>query len=85
VPRSWTHLLATALDRDLDPARPLPADWVAHAAGLTRHPLPVSMTDGQDPSYRPWGDVAERVDTAILETRRAVFPMHGLDPDDPRD
>lgn len=85
VPRSWTHLLATALDRDVDPARPLPADWVAHAAGLTREALPTSMTDGKDPSFVPWGDVAERVDTAILETRRAVFPLHGLDPDDPRD
>jgi acetoin utilization protein AcuC len=85
VPRSWTHLLATVLDRDVDPARPLPADWVAHAAGLTREALPTSMTDGKDPSFVPWGDVAERVDTAILETRRAVFPLHGLDPDDPRD
>ena len=27
----------------------------------------------------------ERIDTAIRETRRAVFPLHGLDPDDPRD
>ncbi|MHA6784165.1 acetoin utilization protein AcuC [Pseudonocardia saturnea] len=85
VPRSWSHLLATALDRDIDPARPLPADWIAHAAGLTRHPLPTSMTDGQDPAFEPWGGVSEKVDTAILETRRAVFPLHGLDPDDPRD
>lgn len=85
VPRSWTHLLATVLDRDVDPARPLPADWVAHTAGLTRQALPTSMTDGKDPSFVPWGDVTERVDTAILETRRAVFPLHGLDPDDPRD
>lgn len=85
VPRSWTHLLATALDRDLDPARPLPADWIAHTAGLTRHPLPIAMTDGQDPAFEPWGGTAEKVDTAILETRRAVFPLHGLDPDDPRD
>ncbi|MBW0123677.1 acetoin utilization protein AcuC, partial [Pseudonocardia oceani] len=64
VPRSWTHLLATVLDRDVDPARPLPADWVAHTAGLTREALPTSMTDGKDPSFAPWGDVAERVDTA---------------------
>jgi acetoin utilization protein AcuC len=85
VPRSWTHLLATALDRDIDPARPLPADWVAHTAGLTRRPLPIAMTDGQDPAYEPWGGVHEPVDTAIIETRRAVFPLHGLDPDDPRD
>jgi acetoin utilization protein AcuC len=25
------------------------------------------------------------VDDAVRETRRAVFPLHGLDPDDPRD
>jgi acetoin utilization protein AcuC len=25
------------------------------------------------------------VDAAVLETRRAVFPLHGLDPHDPRD
>jgi acetoin utilization protein AcuC len=32
VPRSWTHLLAIALDRDLDPATPTPADWRESAA-----------------------------------------------------
>lgn len=85
VPRAWTHLLATALDRDVDPLRPLPADWVAHTAGLTSAPLPTAMTDGCDASFGRWGDVADRVDAAILETRRAVFPSHGLDPDDPRD
>ena len=26
-----------------------------------------------------------RVDRAIARTRRAVYPLHGLDPDDPRD
>jgi acetoin utilization protein AcuC len=25
------------------------------------------------------------VDMAVLGTRRAVFPLHGLDPHDPRD
>src|SRR5215469_10345553 len=34
VPRSWTHLLATVLDRDVLPNAPLPADWVAHATTL---------------------------------------------------
>ena len=29
VPRSWTHLLATVLDRDVDPRSPVPAGWVA--------------------------------------------------------
>ena len=85
VPRSWTHLIATVLDRDVEAERPLPADWVAHTAGLTRQPLPTTMTDGRPTGYEPWSEGADRVDAAVLETRRAVFPLHGLDPHDPRD
>jgi acetoin utilization protein AcuC len=85
VPRSWTHLLATVLDRDLDPATPVPAEWTAHAAGLTDRPLPGSMGDGVEVAHQPWGTGGHPVDDAILATRRAVFPLHGLDPHDPRD
>lgn len=86
VPRSWTHLLATVLDRDVPAGRAVPAGWTAHAAGLTDQPLPTTMTEGATTAYEAWGgDSAERVDARIVETRRAVFPSHGLDPDDPRD
>jgi len=85
VPRSWTHLLATVLDRDVDPRRPIPAGWTAHTAGLTGRPLPTDMTDGRDPSHEPWTEGSDRVDSAVIDVRRAVFPLHGLDPDDPRD
>jgi acetoin utilization protein AcuC len=87
VPRSWTHLLATVLDRDVEPATALPREWldVAErvAPGLT---LPDAMTEGADVGFEPWGGgAAEPVDIAIRDTRRAVFPLYGLDPDDPRD
>ncbi len=86
VPRSWTHLLATLLDREVDPNTPVPVDWAEHAATVARGTqLPTSMTDGVEPRWTPWegaGDTA--LDLAILETRRAVFPLHGLDPDDPQ-
>jgi acetoin utilization protein AcuC len=87
VPRSWTHLLATVLDRDVAPDTPLPADWVAHAAQLApRVPVPVSMTDGHHPAFTRWdGAEDEQVDSAIRAVRHAVFPLHGLDPHDPRD
>ncbi|HXV92996.1 MAG TPA: acetoin utilization protein AcuC [Pseudonocardia sp.] len=85
VPRSWSHLIATVLDRDITPQHPLPAGWVAHTAGLTRQELPTAMTDGRHPEYEPWTEGADRVDGGVLDTRRAVFPLHGLDPDDPRD
>lgn len=87
VPRSWTHLLATVLDRDVDPDTPVPADWVAHASALapgTR--LPSSMSDGTQPEWLQWDGAAESaVDRAIQQTRRAVYPIHSLDPDDPRE
>jgi acetoin utilization protein AcuC len=85
VPRSWTHLLATMLDRDLDPRRPVPPGWVAHASRLTGRSLPTEMSDGVDVAHEPWTEGADQVDAAVVDTRRAVFPLHGLDPDDPRD
>ncbi len=88
VPRSWTHLLATVLDRDVDPRSPVPTGWVAHASRLTGLPLPTEMTDGVngvDGARVPWLTDTDRVDLAVLDTRRAVFPLHGLDPYDPRD
>jgi acetoin utilization protein AcuC len=85
VPRSWTHLLATVLDRDVDPQRPLPAGWIAHTSRLTGRALPSAMTDGVTVEHEQWTPGADPVDAAILEARRAVFPLHGLDPDDPRD
>ncbi|HEY0637747.1 MAG TPA: acetoin utilization protein AcuC [Pseudonocardiaceae bacterium] len=92
VPRSWTHLLATVLDRDVDPERPVPAGWTAHTARLAGDlPLPTSMGDGADVAFEPWdgqsgsGAGVADVDAAIVATRRAAFPLFGLDPDDPRD
>jgi len=87
VPRSWTHLLATVLDRDVDPRAPLPADWVAHASTLAPgRPLPTTMSDGADVAFEPWGgDAQTPLDLAVRDARRAVFPLHGLDPEDPRD
>jgi acetoin utilization protein AcuC len=87
VPRSWTHLLATVLDRDIPAGTAIPADWIAYGVPLAGGvPLPTTMGEGGDPSFEPWsGDVTVAVDRYALATRRAVFPLHGLDPDDPRD
>ncbi len=41
------------------------------------------MTDGRTPEYRPISegyDPADPIDRAIMATRNAVFPYHGLDP-----
>ncbi|MEZ5211409.1 acetoin utilization protein AcuC [Gordonia sp. (in: high G+C Gram-positive bacteria)] len=105
VPRAWTHLLATALDRDIDPGTAIGAEWMerAVAASAEVHPdyarPPVGMMgDNGDVGFVPWdGDTGaspptgisdaaqQQTDRAILATRRAVLPLHGLDPEDPRD
>ena len=87
VPRSWTHLIATVLDRDVDPSIALPSEWLDPVREMApRAVLPVTMGEDKDTGFQPWGDGAGlAVDRAITDVRRAVFPLHGLDPDDPRD
>ena len=83
VPRAWTHLLAEAAGRPVEPTREVPAGWRAHVQERYRRQGPGRMTDGRNGDFRPWsrgcdpGDLADRV---VLATRRAVFPLHGLDP-----
>ena len=87
VPRSWTHLLATVLGREVDVHAEVPSDWTAYAASVARGTtLPTSMTDGAEPQWRGWDGTADtELDQAIQDTRRAVYPLHDLDPDDPRE
>jgi acetoin utilization protein AcuC len=103
VPRAWTHLLAIATGDPLDPGTQTPKAWRElarrrlHSADPGKRPrlrllpggpgIPETMTDGREPSYRPWqpADGGDSVDRAIQATRREVFPLLGLDPFDPRD
>ncbi|SES48564.1 acetoin utilization protein AcuC [Actinokineospora terrae] len=87
VPRSWTHLLATVLDTDIPVETSVPVDWATTVRKLSPDVvLPSVMGDGVDVAFQRWGGGREQpVDTVIRDVRRAVFPLHGLDPDDPRD
>ena len=68
VPRSGTHLLAVVLGHDLDPT-----------TGVSR-----TMIDDVDPNFYHWkGTTNNPADAAIRDTRAAVFPLHGLNPEDP--
>ena len=87
VPRAWTHLLAEAAGSPLDPATEIPQSWRDDvvARGLRARP-PTHMTEGGYTGFARWDALTEsRVDRAIMRTRRASFPLFGLDPDDPRD
>lgn len=80
VPRAWTHLLAIISGDRIDPQTPTPESW-RESLG---EGAPQLMTDGVtaefeefDTGYNP----SSRLDQAILATRRAVFPEHGLSPE----
>jgi len=88
VPRAWTHLLAVATGAALDPCTATPPGWRELAA--ERRPgvdVPATLTDGSPPPVERWepGTTPDPVDKAIMATRMAVFPLHGLDPHDIRD
>jgi acetoin utilization protein AcuC len=82
VPRIWTHVLAEAAHHPIPPHTELPAAWRALAVERTGRTAPPTMSDGQEPAPVPWSngyDPASPADQAILATRRAIFPHHGLD------
>jgi acetoin utilization protein AcuC len=83
VPRTWAHLVAIAAHADVPPRTPVPEGWreyVLHRLGRT---APQRMTDGASAAFADWStgyDPADPVDRSIMATRRAVFPLIGLDP-----
>ncbi|GAA1525505.1 acetoin utilization protein AcuC [Actinomadura kijaniata] len=84
VPRAWTHLIAEAAGLPIAPETPTPDAWREFVRQRTDEVAPRRMTDGTtEVEVRTWEtgfDPANPVDQAVLATRRAVFPEHGLDP-----
>ncbi|MFE6892764.1 acetoin utilization protein AcuC [Streptomyces sp. NPDC057694] len=82
VPRSWTHLVGVAAGRDIAAETVIPESWRQEVFARTRQLAPARMTDGRWPvEFRGWEegyDPADRLDQAILATRKAAFPLRGL-------
>lgn len=81
VPRSWTHLVGIAAHAPVDPESVIPSSWRDEVYARTRQLGPARMTDGRTPSWKAWEDgydPADRLDQAVLATRRAAFPLRGL-------
>ena len=84
VPRTWTLLLAEAAGYPIDPGVRIPAPWREDASRRTGREAPETMTDGTEPEFARFDsgyNPSDPVDRAILATRSAVFPEHGLMPD----
>jgi acetoin utilization protein AcuC len=83
VPRAWTHLVAIAAHRPIAPQTDVPASWRDYVSSRCGRVAPLRMTDGGSPDYRSWAtgyDPADAIDRVVLATRKAVYPLHGLDP-----
>ncbi|MFE7774463.1 acetoin utilization protein AcuC [Streptomyces sp. NPDC057445] len=81
VPRSWTHLVGIAGHAPVDPESVIPSSWRDEVYARTRQLGPGRMTDGRTPTWSAWDegyDPADRLDQAVLATRRAAFPLRGL-------
>ncbi len=83
VPRTWTHLLFEAAGAPLDPDTATPELWRETVSWTTSQSAPERMTEGAPATYVDYEaghDPADPVDRAIMATRKAVFPQHGLLP-----
>jgi acetoin utilization protein AcuC len=83
VPRSWAHLLFEAAGRPLNPASATPERWREYVLLATSRAAPETMTEGAPGTFTDYEtgyDPADPVDQAIMATRKAVFPWHGLMP-----
>jgi len=83
VPRTWTHLLAEAAGQPIDPGAQTPVPWREHVARRTGVAAPEQMTEEASVVFEPFEadyDSGNPVDQAIIATRNAVFPLHGLIP-----
>ncbi|MFF0575174.1 acetoin utilization protein AcuC [Streptosporangium saharense] len=83
VPRAWTHLIAEVSGQPLDPETETPHEWRRFVAERTGETAPLTLTDGRKPEFRDFSagyDPADPIDRAIMATRKAIFPFHGLDP-----
>ncbi len=87
VPRSWSHLIAIAAGRPVPLRTPVPEEWRRYVtdkygAKFGVEP-PETMGDDVDLWWRSWEvgfDPNDEVDRTVMATRKAVFPLHGLDP-----
>jgi acetoin utilization protein AcuC len=84
VPRAWTHLLAEAAGTPIRPETEVPSTWREHVATTFGRPGPARMTDGAALVFDDWSagfNPADGLDRAIMATRKAVFPLHGINPE----
>src|SRR6478609_108047 len=83
VPRTWSHLVAIAAGRPVPLRTPVPGDWRQYVMEKFGREAPALMGDDVELWWRSWEvgfNPNDAVDRTVMATRKAVFPLHGLDP-----
>lgn len=83
VPRAWSHLTAVVAGSPVPLNTPVPESWREYVRNTYHVDAPEKMNDDAELWWRSWElgyDPEDPVDRAIVQTRKEIFPLHGLDP-----
>ena len=83
VPRAWSHLVAIAAGQPVPLRTAVPQEWRSYVEEKFGVSAPALMGDDVELWWRSWEvgfDPNDAVDRTVMATRKAVFPLHGLDP-----
>lgn len=83
VPRSWSHLTAIAAGAPIPLRTPTPGAWLEYVRSTYGVEAPTRMHDEAELWWRSWElgfDPEDAVDRSVVQTRKEIFPLWGLDP-----
>ncbi|MET4002219.1 acetoin utilization protein AcuC [Arthrobacter sp. UYCu511] len=83
VPRVWSHLMAIAAGRPVPLRTAVPEAWRSYVAEKYGKVAPLLMSEDADTWWRSWEvgyNPSDALDRTVMATRKAVFPLYGLDP-----
>lgn len=83
VPRVWSHLMAVVAGGPVPLHTPVPEPWREYVRAHFGVSAPLLMGEDADTWWRSWEvgfNPSDPVDRSVMATRKAVFPLYGLDP-----
>lgn len=83
VPRSWSHLTAIVAGSPVPLKTAVPGSWRDYVRTTYQVKTPEQMHDDAELWWRSWElgyDPEDAIDRAVVQTRKEIFPLWGLDP-----
>ncbi|GAA4655478.1 acetoin utilization protein AcuC [Arthrobacter cryoconiti] len=83
VPRVWSHLMAIVAGKPIQLRTAVPQPWREYVQENFGQVAPLLMGEDADTWWRSWEvgyNPSDALDRTVMATRKAVFPLYGLDP-----